>query len=89
MGHGETGEERFWMVTEEVAARHYGYEPDQLSQRKRFWANSETVMDKFMGIAYGLKKHRKKVGKVRITFDYDPEYPVALLQVRTAKDSEI
>lgn len=62
---------------------HYGYDASAArsgSVMLGFWQNDE-VMKKLALLPELLEKHRSSNGKVRITFDYDPEFPRALVQV--------
>lgn len=58
---------------------HYGYTPEKAAPARGIWANDDTVLQRLSKLPELLEQHGS--GKLRIVFDYDPEYPKALIQV--------
>lgn len=74
--------------TPEEVLRHFGYPED--TQEKGVgigcWEKSKTF-DNLADLP-GLIPYLDKNKKIRIVFDYDPDFPRALLQVTGLKDSD-
>lgn len=59
---------------------HYGYEYDNPLQGVGIWAN-ETVIQRLKNLPAIFEQYGYEKRKVKIIFDYDPDFPRALLQV--------
>lgn len=58
---------------------HYGYTSEKTAPTRGVWANDGTALQRLSSLPELLEQHES--GKLRIVFDYDPEYPKALIQV--------
>ena len=69
---------------------HYGYSPEDYltgGVSRGFWPNDGTALEKLKNLPeYIQLAHPAQ--KIRIVFDYDPEYPRALIQVFSGKWGE-
>lgn len=67
-------------VNSQTVLEHYGREMDVHAMRG-FWKNDDSVLENLKKIPELLDAKEK----IRITFDYDPDYPRALIQIRGFK----
>lgn len=58
---------------------HYGYEPGRLAPTRGIWENDSAAIQRLSKLPELLERYGD--GKLRVVFDYDPEYPRALIQV--------
>lgn len=68
-------------VNARLVAGHYGYTSDELAPTRGFWRNDGTVLKKLSEVQELLEKFGDPEKKIRVVFDYDPNYPRALIQV--------
>lgn len=65
-------------VNSRMVLEHYGYKKDHDGPRG-FWRNDGTVFQRFCEIPEVIQQFGR--GKVRVIFDYDPDFPRALVQI--------
>lgn len=65
-------------VNSRMVLEHYGYERDHDGPRG-FWSNDGTIFQRFCEIPEVIQQFGR--GKVRVIFDYDPDFPRALVQI--------
>ena len=70
-----------WTAEKEAALIHFGYPADWASDtcsHVAYWKNADNnVFDRWAKIG-GLAPFMKKDERVRVRFEYDPNYPIAL-----------
>ena len=73
-----------WTAEKEEALKHFGYPADWASDTCRgvyYWKNKEeNVFDRLAKMDV-LVPHMDKTKRVRVRFEYDPDYPIALFIV--------
>ena len=65
-------------VNSSIVYAHYGYVKD-LAISAGFWRNDGTIFQKLAQVPELIERYGK--GKIRAIFDYDPDYPRALIQI--------
>ena len=79
-----------WVFNSKDVCSHYGYDeatdfigvpPNAVG----YWRNNETVLDELARLPEVLDRKQR----VRIVFDYDPDYPRAMIQVCGLKGTPI
>ncbi len=60
---------------------HYGYDPDKAAPTLGLWENNGTAINRLGSLPEAIKLYGKKTPKIRIVFDYDPDFSRALLQI--------
>ena len=68
-------------VNARLVAEHYGYTSDELAPTRGFWRNDKTVLKRLSEVQVLLEQFSDPGKKIRVVFDYDPDYPRALIQV--------
>lgn len=68
-------------VNPAMIAEHFGYSVDELAPTRGFWENNGEVLKRLSGVQEALEKFRDPKKKIRVIFDYDPDYPRALVQI--------
>lgn len=70
-----------WSAEKEAALVHFGYPADwalDTCSHVAYWKNADNnVFDRWAKIG-GLAPFMKKDERVRVRFEYDPNYPIAL-----------
>lgn len=64
----------------EAVFKHYGYSTESAAHYCGFWPNDGTALDRLGDLPEALRLCKAEKQKIRIVFDYDPEYPMALIQ---------
>ncbi|MCI8935189.1 MAG: hypothetical protein HFE80_11935 [Clostridiaceae bacterium] len=65
-------------VNSSIVLEHYGHVKD-LMVHTGFWRNDGTIFQKLAQVPELIEQYGK--GKIRAIFDYDPDYPRALIQI--------
>ena len=65
-------------VNSRMVLEHYGYKRD-LDGPRGFWSNDGTIFERFCKIPEVIQQFGN--GKIRVIFDYDPDFPRALVQI--------
>lgn len=77
-----------WSAEKEAALVHFGYPADWASDtcgHVAYWKNAgNNVFDRWAKIG-GLAPFMKKDEQVRVRFEYDPNYPIALFIIEGIK----
>ena len=61
--------------------KHYGYNGDSTAQTIGLWPNDGTAIARLGQLPEALGLYKAEKSKIRVVFDYDPDYPRAVLQV--------
>ena len=65
-------------VNSGIVLEHYGHVKD-IMVHTGFWRNDGTIFQKLAQVPELIEKYGK--GKIRAIFDYDPDFPRALIQI--------
>lgn len=68
------------MDTEQVM-RHFGYDARDRAGWRGNWPNDGTAIDRLEALPEVLRKFYKGNTRLRVTFDLDPDFQRALLQI--------
>lgn len=60
---------------------HFGYLEDDYAPSVGIWPNNDGTLSRLGGLPEVLQSFGGAQKKIRIVFDYDPNFPKALLQV--------
>lgn len=65
----------------EAALKHYGYDEKSAAPAMGLWANDGSTIARLEKLPEVLSMYKAEQRKIRVVFDYDPDYPRAVLQV--------
>lgn len=65
----------------EATLKHYGYDTEIAAPAMGLWSNDGTTISRLGKLPEVLSMYKAEKRKIRVVFDYDPDYPRALLQV--------
>ncbi len=61
--------------------KHYGYHDESMAPTVGLWSNNGTAIARLENLPEVLSLYKAEKRKIRVVFDYDPDYPKALLQI--------
>lgn len=61
--------------------RHYGYGESSTAPSCGIWRNDEGVLDRLGELPQVLRLYGAEKNKIRVVFDYDPDYGKSVLQI--------
>lgn len=61
--------------------RHFGYNPQEAAPSLGLWKNDGTAISRLQCLPEVIRLYGEETQKIRIVFDYDPDFSKALLQV--------
>ena len=65
----------------EKALAHFGYDRSGVAPAIGIWPNDGDALIRLGRLPEVLRLHQAEKKKIRIVFDYDPDFPKALLQI--------
>ena len=65
----------------EKALAHFGYDRSGVAPAIGIWPNDGDALIRLGHLPEVLRLHQAEKKKIRIVFDYDPDFPKALLQI--------
>lgn len=68
-------------ITPSMVMKHYGYDNNDKTHAVGMWLNDDTVFQKLRELSDVVERFSDPRKKIRIIFDYDPDFPRALLQI--------
>lgn len=76
--------------TSSEALAHFGHKEDiRTDALIGFWPNDGTVMQKLRKLPDVIEQYCTGGAKIQVIFDYDPNYPLALAQIRGVNFSDV
>lgn len=65
----------------EIILKHYGYDSECVAPMMGIWRNDGTALSRLISLPDALGLYKAEQRKIRVIFDYDPDYPWAVLQI--------
>ena len=61
--------------------KHFGYEGLDGIEGIGIWPNDGTAIDRLRNLPEAIKVMGADTRKIRVVFDYDPDFPKAIIQI--------
>lgn len=68
-------------LNSKMVFEHYGHDAGDRTQGIGMWPNDGTVFKRLSALPEALEHFGDPTKKIRVIFDYDPNYPRAMIQV--------